>query len=387
MDDLVLANILLDCVGALLLLLLIFGNRLFVTGHLRTDQRVLQYLMMLTLSLCISDTFANVVNQNVQPFFRLFGYLLNSYYFLALSAIALLWCAYTELCMHGTLNRLLGWRGVVLSIPALLIAGGALCNTFTDVQFTIGEDCVYHRLPGGTAAYWLILGYVVYNLLHFLVHQHRDKRYAFASIYMFMLPLALGCIAQLVDERLSSMGVCIAMGFTAMQMLLQHDLAFIDPLTGLYNRLYLTSHLHQAIREVERQDDPRRLAGILLDVDCFKQLNDTYGHLAGDDALRTLGTLLREALPPQAVATRFGGDEFVVVIILYAEDSVDAVVKSIRSRLDAYNRTSTKPYVLQVSIGTAHFAKKADTIDTFFRRMDKSMYRDKDQRHAQRQDA
>lgn len=379
MVDLLLANMLLDCVGALLLLLLIFGGRFFVTSHLRSDQRLLQYLMMVTLSLCITDTFANMVNHNVQPFFRLFGYLLNGYYFLALSVIILLWCGYTEICLHGTLSRLKGWRGMVLSIPALLIAGGAVCSLLVDVQFTIGEDCVYRRLPGGTAAFWLMMAYVVYNLLHFLVHQYRDKRYTFAPVYVFMLPLTLGCIAQLVDERLSAMGVCIAMGFTAMQMLLQHDLAFIDPLTGVFNRLYLTSHLHQTIREVERQGDPRRLAGILIDVDRFKQLNDTYGHLAGDDALRTLGALLREALPPQAVATRFGGDEFVVVTILYEGDSVDTVVQAIRDRLDAHNRTSSKPYDLQVSIGTAHFAKKADTIDTFFRRMDKAMYRDKDQ--------
>lgn len=377
LSELLWANVLLDSVGALLLLLLIFGHKLSSTAHLRLDQRVMQHLMMINLVLCLTDICANFVNDNVFLFSRELGYLLNMLYFTAVPAIILLWCAYMELRIHGTIRHMLGWRGVLVSLPAGCVIVGAFATLFTDVLFTVGPDCVYHRLPPGTAAFWIMLGYVGYSLVRFLVFRHHDKRYTFSPTYVFLLPLAVGCMAQLINERLSALCVCIAVGFAAMQVVLQNELAYIDPLTGVFNRQYLNNYLSQAIREVQRADSGRRLACIMIDVDCFKQLNDVYGHLAGDDALRDLGLVLREAISGQSIATRFGGDEFVIVTLLEEGEVVDDVVQAIRNRLDEYNSSGEHPFTLSLSIGTAYFARNADTIDSFFKRMDEAMYRNK----------
>lgn len=377
MSELLWANVLLDSVGALLLLLLIFGHKLSSTAHLRLEQRVMQHLMIINLTLCLTDICANFVNDNVFLFSRELGYLLNVFYFIAMPSIILLWCSYMELRIHGTLRHMLGWRGVLLALPAGCIIAGALVTLFTDILFTVGTNCVYHRLLPGTIAFWIILGYVGYSLVRFLVYRHHDKRYTFSPIYVFLLPLALGCVAQLINERLSALSVCIAIGFAAMQVVLQNELAYIDPLTGVFNRQYLNNYLSQAIREVQREDSHRRLACIMIDVDRFKQLNDTYGHLAGDDALHDLGLVLREAISGQTVATRFGGDEFVIVTLLEEGEVVDDVVKAILNRLDAYNSSGEHPFTLSLSIGTAYFARNADTIDSFFKRMDEAMYRNK----------
>lgn len=377
MSDLLWANVLLDSVGALLLLLLIFGHKLSSTAHLRLEQRVMQHLMIINLTLCLTDICANFVNDNVFLFSRELGYLLNVFYFIAMPSIILLWCSYMELRIHGTLRHMLGWRGALVALPAGCVIVCALVNLFHDVIFTVGQDCVYRRLPIGAAAFWITLGYVGYSLIRFLVYRHYDKRYTFSPIYVFLLPLTLGCVAQLINERLSALSVCIAIGFAAMQVVLQNELAYIDPLTGVFNRQYLNNYLSQAIREVQREDSRRRLACIMIDVDRFKQLNDTYGHLAGDDALHDLGLVLREAISGQTVATRFGGDEFVIVTLLEEGEVVDDVVKAILNRLDAYNSSGEHPFTLSLSIGTAYFARNADTIDSFFKRMDEAMYRNK----------
>lgn len=89
-----------------------------------------------------------------------------------------------------------------------------------------------------------------------------------------------------------------------------------DPLTGLYNRRGLESNLAQALQQtgLRQHDVPAPVALIHLDLDNFKQVNDTLGHLAGDDLLRQIGTVLQEHVRKTDTAARLGGDEFVLLI-------------------------------------------------------------------------
>jgi diguanylate cyclase (GGDEF)-like protein len=91
------------------------------------------------------------------------------------------------------------------------------------------------------------------------------------------------------------------------------EIARRDNLTGLYNDRYLHIALSKAIAKCRRKD--LDLSLLFLDLDFFKRVNDTYGHLAGSQVLREVGILLRRVTPtPQALAARYGGDEFVVAL-------------------------------------------------------------------------
>jgi diguanylate cyclase (GGDEF)-like protein len=87
--------------------------------------------------------------------------------------------------------------------------------------------------------------------------------------------------------------------------------ALMEPLTGLYNRRYFTERLSAELAAAQRHKRP--LALLLVDVDHFKQVNDTRGHAAGDEALRMLARVLLEATRKEDVVARFGGEEFVVL--------------------------------------------------------------------------
>lgn len=85
-----------------------------------------------------------------------------------------------------------------------------------------------------------------------------------------------------------------------------------DPLTGLFNRRYFDETLHRELSAARRDNVP--LSVLMLDVDHFKQFNDTYGHVAGDDTLRQFGVLLRTGLRESDVVCRYGGEEFAVIV-------------------------------------------------------------------------
>jgi diguanylate cyclase (GGDEF)-like protein len=104
-----------------------------------------------------------------------------------------------------------------------------------------------------------------------------------------------------------------------------------DSLTGLYNRRALTERLTRAAAAARRHEEP--LSVLMIDLDRFKQTNDTYGHEAGDEVLCTVADCLREALRAEDIYGRWGGDEFLVV--LPQTDSSGATAAAERLRVAA----------------------------------------------------
>ena len=117
-----------------------------------------------------------------------------------------------------------------------------------------------------------------------------------------------------------------------------------DPLTGLLNRRAFTEAV--AVRLVDHNAAHTHLAVMMLDLDDFKRVNDTYGHSAGDRLLRVVAELLREHSPPDAIVCRAGGEEFLIALTC----TIDGVAPLAALFCGAVARL---PYGITVSIGTA----------------------------------
>lgn len=107
--------------------------------------------------------------------------------------------------------------------------------------------------------------------------------------------------------------------------------AAFDDLTQLYNRRQFLQHLHEEVERAEGKSEA--LALLLLDIDHFKPVNDTHGHLAGDAVLRGIARILRESLPPQAEAGRLGGEEFGVLLRACLLDDALAYAETLRQAI------------------------------------------------------
>jgi diguanylate cyclase (GGDEF)-like protein len=158
------------------------------------------------------------------------------------------------------------------------------------------------------------------------------------------------------------------------QVLLQKERgALVDELTGLFNRRYFNDAIH---REVERfKRFGQRFSLVMLDVDHFKRFNDTYGHLAGDDALQAVAGVLRDTARSFDHVVRYGGEEF--ALILPHTDTEQALAASERLRLAVERRpvpVQDQPVQLTVSLGVATFPEDAINARDLVGRADEALY-------------
>lgn len=154
-------------------------------------------------------------------------------------------------------------------------------------------------------------------------------------------------------------------------------LAVTDELTGLYNRRYFDRHLAVMLHKAQSQD--RDMALMILDIDHFKAVNDTYGHDVGDAVLREFAGRLRRNIRGVDLACRFGGEEFVVLMpdtdFRQAELVAERVRQSIAER--AFEVNAGRPLSVTVSAGAALNESAADTPETLIKRADVALYRAK----------
>jgi two-component system, cell cycle response regulator len=159
---------------------------------------------------------------------------------------------------------------------------------------------------------------------------------------------------------------------------LSMEMAVTDALTGLHNRRYMEAHLSSLVEQAAGRGKP--LSILILDIDFFKPINDTFGHDAGDDVLREFAVRVRKAIRGIDLACRYGGEEFVVVM----PDTDMAVASMVAERLR--RRIAGEPFPLTqsdqaievtISIGIAVLNGADDTAAALLKRADQALYRAK----------
>ncbi len=157
-------------------------------------------------------------------------------------------------------------------------------------------------------------------------------------------------------------------------------LVITDDLTGLYNQRYLYSQITKEVERAKRHNRP--LSMLLIDIDLFKEFNDTYGHWEGDFVLKKIGEILMKNVRDIDMTFRYGGEEFAVILPETKYEDATIVAERIRK---AVAQTLFYPFTLDgqpdivsktVSIGVTEFNIE-DTIKSFLKRVDNAMYQAK----------
>lgn len=170
-------------------------------------------------------------------------------------------------------------------------------------------------------------------------------------------------------------GIIVILGwYVIKQNKMLHALSQTDPLTGLFNRWVFMERAALSLQEYDRYHHPFTL--LLIDVDHFKSINDTYGHNDGDKVLRKIAELIRTKTRDTDLCVRWGGEEFMIIATHTDRDNGAALAKNLQQSVASYSFGIPTP--VTISIGVAS-VMKGDSIESIVKAADTALYRAKEE--------
>jgi diguanylate cyclase (GGDEF)-like protein len=267
----------------------------------------------------------------------------------------------------GTL-RFINLFLVILCINTALL----VLTQFFGWYYYIDAQNIYHR--GKLFFIPLVMDLLILLSPYPLLFKNRkriEQKY-YRSLVFFGIPPLICLILQVFNYGMAYVLNGVAISLIIMNISTQNRRMNIDYLTGAFNRKQLDQYLTDKIR---KSSGSKTFSVIMLDMDEFKRINDSYGHGVGDDALITLVRLLKKCTRRGDFIARFGGDEFFIVMDISDMRELQEVIYRIEDCIRAFNESGLKPYRLSFSMGYMIYdTNNKPDVDEFKAQLDKRMY-------------
>ena len=355
--------------GICLLTVILYGRHKRLRDKTR-DGILYRWMCRLCLILCILETCGFILDGNRFYGARQVAVLCNATILFLAVTMAYLWVCYvnSKLCINRRQTRA---GRFLTAVPAGVIGLMTLANLFVPVFFVVNEANVYHRTPWFLLPCLVVYAYTAWGAIQSYRYQRRTDRQLFIPVLMFLVPVYVGSLIQLFCYGISLIWVSVAVGLTCLYINLQSEQAYLDPLTKLYNRGYLLQYMDHVFQQAGKGNP---ITGIMLDINDFKKINDTLGHVEGDQVLQAVGKILLRAAGNNTVV-RYGGDEFIILLETSKSEQVQKIMDNIQWNLRSYNASRGTLPAISFSMGTAKFDQM--NIFRFFQDMDMRMYEEK----------
>ena len=356
----------------LVLFLLLYRIRIAQTNQF--DEKAYNFMLVITFIATINETLSFIIDARPGFIFQILQYISNTIASASSGIIGYSWCLFVEYHIHRNFKRIKK-KSKILAIPliiAMILLIINLCGT--SIIFDISKQNKYTRGPVNFLLYIIVFIYYIESIYTVQKAKNDSILVEFFPIYYFIIPCMIGTMIQGFFFGISTIWLCVAIAFIIVYIEIQISISFIDDLSGLYNRKFMNHYLNKL-----QSDKIKHVYGFLLDINEFKSINDTYGHITGDHALIQFGRILQHSIDKDSVAIRMGGDEFVVFANLQSDDDALALKKRIEYNIRQFNIKTDEPFHLYFSIGIAKY--NGNSIDSFLSAMDDSMYEAKKMHH------
>ena len=364
--------------GAILMMWFLLNCRRKNRENIRGEARLYDAMAVVNLLGALLETVSFWVDGERFPGARALNMLTNSLCFLGTVSIGFLWSFYVDLLIYRNYKRTVR-NAKFLLIPWLIEVFAILFNLFRPgFLFAVSEENIYHRGQWAIIGYVTLMFYFVYTT-HLVYYSKRQGfNLNFFPVLYFIGPCLAGVLIQLFFYGITTSWASVAVALCFVQMQAYAENLYTDELSGLYNRRYLNSLLTKQART-----NRRSLYGIMMDINDFKHINDSFGHGTGDQAICKMGDILFRSIPEGGIAIRYAGDEFIVLLPGGDETTALATAKEIDRHLSRFNHSGEAPFTLTVSMGWAGFDPQSGK-EAFLTAMDEKMY-EKKRKYHQRQ--
>lgn len=299
---------------------------------------------------------------------------------LIIGAITSFWFVYVEISQGEEYIKKFRNRMIVM-IPAI-VNTLVLLVLFTFFPSTvITED--YHV----TLTYYLIflgipIGYIVASTIRSFVRAFRKDNYAVRSAYIVsgIYPIILSIFGVMQTLWLEAPMFCFGCSIMMLYVYITslNDQVSIDELTKLNNRTQLKKYV--ASEAQKQSSDKYDRYVLMVDLNKFKQINDQYGHVEGDCALKRTADALKLSCsenPMRTFIARYGGDEFIIIAKTDKEENIKALCQSIRDNLKHLNKKAGAEYELTASIGYSPYSGDIASFQAALAKADDYLYKEK----------
>jgi diguanylate cyclase (GGDEF)-like protein len=360
---------------SLIMLVFIFINSRTRADKQQLSQKLFTSIVILNMYLLIVDYLAWAFNAAPGETYIILNAGFNCLLYISAPAALMLWAFYLYYQVHTDKKRLKKLRQVLV---LLFITNAVLsaASLFTGWYFSVDAQNIYHRGPLFALHVIYNYGLMLYSVFFVLRNRKAIEKKYFYSLLLFFVPPTVGTLLQTFIYGLSYNWVGMALSVLMVYFNIQNRSLNTDYLTGAYNRRQLDGYTKSKARSGENV-----FGAIMFDLDNLKQINDTYGHDAGDDALKDAVSVVRRSIRENDFIARTGGDEFVVILDVQDIRGLEAAKDRIEQGVAEFNKSSSRAYRLSFSYGYSIYDVKSGVqLDEFFKQIDTFMYKDKNEK-------
>jgi diguanylate cyclase (GGDEF)-like protein len=266
--------------------------------------------------------------------------------------------------------------GIALeALPAILAVALAIASVFTGWIFGYDGANVYRRGPLFLCIPVLSYGYIVVGYAMMIRFRANIDRRHFIALMCFPVPPFVGGLLQTFFFGTSLIWSGTTLSLLIVYMAIQNELLLVDHLTGINNRMSFDRTLKRRIDTAKPQ---KPFALILIDLDNFQSINERYGHVAGDEALKATASILLQYFRKDGFVARFDGDEFAIIYEIQSLRDLSGIEDRLQPAIDEWNAASNHQWKISIALGYAPYMIDAKmTMDQFLMQVDKLLSLDK----------
>jgi diguanylate cyclase (GGDEF)-like protein len=370
------------CVHLVIVMLVMLGYSIRRMDRKNPADKLYVTLLIVNIALLIMDVLARCDGTSHEAF-PLINRVSNFLIFAANPVLPSLWLLYV---LHWAnkgvreIKKALRWIALLNAVNLAMV----IASQYTGWYYSIGAGNIYARGPLYSVSTALMIVPAVASYGVILWSRNRLEPKLIQPLLMFPVPPLVGIVLQLFFFGVPFALNAIVVSLLILLLYVQDRNIHSDVLTGVGNRRQMYAVISEKIR---RSSPGRTFSLIMLDLDNFKAVNDSYGHEAGDRMLVGTAEMLKASVRSKDYVIRYGGDEFLLVADITEQEHLNTLLERIDARRRKLNESSKLPLKLSFSVGSIIYKYgEMASVDELIKQVDRRMYENKRRKCVQQPD-